>query len=333
MPDRSYFRGQPRPLPTESRSELLSYLYGGALPSTVPSTIERNASWAPVPNGVDHVDKYTITNTGGRGGVAYAWWLVPTAQENGRILVWHCGHWSAFNLYAPSVLLIENALARGYCVLCLEMPLYGNQPGGDTAGGVLTLTVGGVATDFTHQQGAGLHPFEALGTDGGPPGPRVYHDPICVAINQAVLERPTYPLYYVGHSGGGVLMDMQAAFDMRCRVRYGIFAALPPQWNAQDNTNDWEQEASYPLNYHCGDWMRRCGLATLPGPRRAVQVYSDGDNEFSTAGLHPQLTEFQGWVRGWSGNDRYSIAYVSATSHNFGQPVVDFVLDDINSNP
>lgn len=313
-----------------TRAWLLQYLWGGVLPTFTPSAIERDFDISPVPTGTAQIDRFTTTNLGGRGGSAYAYWVTPTVAENGRIIVWHNGHAVGWNTYAPSVNLISTALVAGYCVLCLEMPLYGHQPGGElNPDTTLDLTVNGETRSFVHNEGGNLHPFDDMDIDGGTPSGRIFHDPIQSAVNQVLIERPTYSLYAIGHSGGGDLIGVAAAYDRRYAARYSIFSDL--EWSIADANPvyDREREKSYPVNFWGGDFVRRYAAATIPAPRRAIQIVADYDSEFPVLGKHDLVSAVQSKARALAGNDRFSYWYTDETDHHFNQTTIDRIFADI----
>lgn len=332
----------PWPAQDVARSTLIGLLYSGAasLPDDEADDVELDYELEGTPDGVEQVDRYTIANPGGRAvedgdSQLYAFFMRPEATPNGRLLIVGCGHTASCTAYAPIVDLIEQAAARGYYQLVVEMPLGGHNPN------PATLIQSGTPQTFTYGLGGYNHPFYYMDLDGGTPNDRLFLDPFVLGLNSALAEVPGLDVYAVGHSGGGRIVELLSAIDERVIGRHSIFGSLPLSIQPLASGTghfDGEQNPDSAVTKNGGDCLRRYALSAMPvgGPRRpkrfGVNVYSDEDEEFVVLNKHAAVDAFAANVRKWSGGGDFTIHYDTAsTSHSFAPATATWVLDDIDA--
>lgn len=316
------------------KQSLINYVWGGHFPSTGYDTVTPNfqlTGGETPPTGLASMDRWEWSTLGGRGGGGYAYWMLPTTEETGKVMIFHCGHWGNFT-NSPYLARISQLLAAGYCVLVCEMPVCGHQPN------PLVVSVGFSTMSFNTSSGS-PHSFSAMdsASDLGlhSPSTRLFLDPIVCGINQIRQARPTYPIYMMGLSGGAWTAEFVSAVDPRVVGSYRIFGSMPWEilWlsSAYANSVDWEQNSTNMIYRNGGDHMLRYGLGGTGG-RRAVNIVSDGDPEFPTTGLHSQIATFSASVASLAGvGNGFSFRYdTTAMSHTITDDTMNFILGDIS---
>lgn len=308
------------------RADMIDHVWaGGSVPTRLADSVVRDTTDTHDPiTGMAQWDRFRINNVGGRGGYSFADWITPTATENGRILVVHTGHdipW--YWLGDPEIVLwpmlntVNAALAEGYCIMALSMPTFMPNPTPDI------LTVDGEQVEYVE------HTYTGLDEDGGTASACRFIEPVIVAINQALVERPGYTVAMIGHSGGGWTCEHVSAIDTRIVYSASVFGSLP-WW---DYTGaDYEQNINNPIRDHGGMPIDR---HTMRGQgRRAVNVVALLDDAFPVAGHQIWMDAFGVDVQNRLdvfGGGEYAVWYdEAATRHSDWGGGSAYIFDDIN---
>lgn len=271
------------------------------------------------------VDRFRMDNIGERATTSYFEWLTPRAAENGRILICHTGHEAYWHDYAPMRAMVDAALAEGYCIVGINMP--GLDPW-DSSNDVVTIA--GVPTEITT-----LHNYAACETDGGTSGTCRFVEPVVIAINQALAERPGYVVCMVGHSGGGWTTEYASAVDSRIVYSASVFGSVPTivpmNYDAAPVLANWEQSLNNPVVTYSQDVDRHLMRGQS---RRSVNVLSDADTVCSPVGKHNDIATCAEVVNARLtafGGGEYVVRYdTTATDHDtWGAESVPWILADI----
>jgi len=168
-----------------------------------------------MPTGCASITKLSFNSPGGRSGgtPATAHVCVPTAAPIRKALVFLGGHsvtgWNVFYCNADGSSVILRMLARGWHVICVDMPNYGIQ---DTQRVVVNGTPATMAQHHTWHIPYGLTPpFD------GPPMLRLFLDHIIQTTTWA-LSNVCNTVCLAGVSGGGATANLLGAIDDRFRV-------------------------------------------------------------------------------------------------------------------
>ena len=199
------------------RSELITFLWGTELPSSLP-TVERAFSDDRYDSAIEklvvHMDF---------GLESHVYHFIPE-QPNNKVVLYHQGHSGDFYKSKKQIKIL---LDNGYAVVAFSMPLLGlnNQP-------TIELPRIGPLKLSSHDH------MRFLAPEQGHPV-RYFIEPVIVVLNY--LEGRYDSISMVGISGGGWTTTLAAAIDARIDKSFPVAGTYPLYLRENRDWGDYEQ--------------------------------------------------------------------------------------------
>lgn len=190
--------------------------------------------------GVARVDALRFDASQGMGSEAL--YFEPTTGAKSTTLIFHLGHWAAFDL-VPEVPI--HFVRAGHPVLLLSMIMQGPNyeahrslvlPDGETQ-----IQLEGSHWDLRTAEAQGVHTI------------RLFFEPLARAMN--FVEARSDAVVLAGLSGGGWTVDVYAPMDPRVDGVVSVAGSIPHGLRARPDIGDYEQLAGRPL-YAIADFPR-----------------------------------------------------------------------------
>ena len=220
-----------------------------------------------------------MNSPGGRSGAtaspAYADLAIPTAAAVGKCMVFLGGHgsgeseawWKTTYCASDGSSIIRRMLARGWHVLCVDMPDYGVQPQPQI------VYSAGSPVSYTAENS---HAYSALFSDGGPNPNRLFLDHIRLAMNQ-IASSFALSFSLVGHSGGANVAAMLACVDARFRVVHLLQAG---SFNGAGSSSDVEAWSGNNAIIAAGGYISNAALVGAAFSGRATIIHTSPNDEY-----------------------------------------------------
>lgn len=233
------------------RADLIDFIWGDAgYPDEVQPTDVTEDTSNPLPGVLylERVDRLSMDLGDGFMSVAYA--FLP-ADPNGRLVLLHQGHADGLD-EAGLDTAVAYLVPRGYTVITLFMPLYGENTGPVASHDAL------MAMD-----GLAYHPL------------RYFLEPSIVALNYALDNYGILDAAMMGISGGGWTTTLVAALDDRVRQSFPVAGSLPLYLREEGEEGDREQ---YDLQfYRLAGYLDLYAMAAAGSGRNQLQVLNRYD--------------------------------------------------------
>lgn len=235
------------------RRDLARYFWGsGGYPlDLLPRTVQIGVPSPLAPLlGVARIDRLVIDQDDHFSATAL---VIRPVTPNERLVIWHQGHSSDLS-EAGGHQLMERLLARGYTVIALWMPLYGENHGPPSSHDLIVR--------MTPHSGHAI---------------RYFLEPSVAAINWATATNEFSSIAMVGLSGGGWTTTVMAALDPRIKLSVPAAGSLPLYLRtAVEDRGDAEQtETSL---YRIAGYLDLYALGALGEQRAQLHVYNFVDS-------------------------------------------------------
>lgn len=228
---------------TSTRQQIIDALWGGALPRDAPEivteTYKGGAQIANHPSNVSRCKRLRFALPGGMWSTVFVYWPATTVGQRTQALIWHSGHESDWTEMWTTV---GAALARGYVVAEVRMPLYWTTDGTYYQWSPVpyTLPSGSQITITTHAD------FATVDAAGGTSW-RVYIDPVFrLSAYLRSYHVGATRVCLAGHSGGGWTSLIAGALDETIDLVASVHGWCPIGAAGEPN-RDYEQTADWLL--------------------------------------------------------------------------------------
>ena len=322
------------------RHELITYIWTTGLPTNALPAVTTNIGALVFDanlRGVDRnlaasVDKLNA-NVAPYGGhvVSYLIHSVASNLNNGRLVIYHSGHRPTVDHWAGGHDVVNLALAEGFTVLVMDMPLYGWNTNN-------TIKLANEGETITINNNPKLRPaphedmFQKL-VPALPDGTifRFFLDQIVQGINYFLQTNPGADVAMVGISGGGWTTTLASAVDVRIKRSFPVAGSYPlycrtspfaafshdieqyydPLFREADSNGDGITDTAAGV----ASWLEIYALGGYGPGRRQVQILNYYDTCCFFGGAFKTYTNF-----------------IASLVHNLGQGVWDFYSDTTLTN-
>lgn len=236
------------------REDLIDFVWGdrGFPTNSLPAKITQNDA-SPLAGGATaaRVDSLEIAMDGGFTSKAYLLW--PSSPK-GKLVVFHQGHSDYLSAFGGDA-TVSFFLERGWTVLALTMPMYGENTG--------------PVTNHDHDAMIALR-STALGYDPL----RWFLEPVVVSLNYAHSVEQFSDVAMIGISGGGWTTTWIAAIDPRVQFSFPVAGSLPL---SQRIAEFGDAEQYDPAIYSRAGYPDLYVLGAVGQERRQLQIFNRYD--------------------------------------------------------
>ena len=261
-----------------TRAQILDALWGGALPREAPEVVVETylagGQIALHPSSIGRCKQLRFALAGGMWSTVFVYWPATTTGQRSAALIWHAGHESDWSEMWTTV---GAALARGYVVAEIRMPLYWTQDGSYYQWSPVPYTLSGGAqiTVTAHDD------FATVDAAGGTSW-RVYLDPVFrVAAYLRSYHVGATRVGLAGHSGGGWTALIAGALDTTIDLVASVHGWCP-RGAAGEPVRDYEQTAAWLL---ANRGMTYEDYSAMIGTRRQLICTGSSDPVFGAGVL------------------------------------------------
>ena len=238
-------------------------------------------------------------------GLTSTLWFLTPFSANGKLVIYHEGHRSAFHL---GIDVIQRFLQEGFHVLAVSMPLVGG-PNSQSAG------------SFTsHDDFAGLdRPM------------RFFLEPVAVGLNYVTSEKVFDKIYMTGISGGGWTTVLYSALDTRISASYPVAGSYPFYLKEQlggSTLGDFEQTS--PNLYQHVSYLELYLMGAAD--RRQLQIYNVFDNCCFGATYSNTFKDFIQNTAAEMGGSLDVVLDDTVVGHEISEFAVETILGDMAAN-
>ena len=243
------------------RGNLISFLWGGALPSSLPSKVVSDFSDTRYNDisSLDKIDKLIIAMEFELESNVYH--FIPKTPNN-KVILYHQGHQGDF--YNGKEQIME-FLNNGYSVVAFSMPLLGlnNQPV------IQSLKLGKIELTNHHRMSFLLprkgHPI------------KYFIEPVVTTLNYLEDKFDYSSVSMVGLSGGGWTTTLAAAVDTRITKSFPVAGTYPIYIQSRQEKGWGEYEDIVPELYNTANYLELYILGAYGLDRKQLQILNRYD--------------------------------------------------------